>query len=244
VDRALRYLARTQRGDGGFGTLDGLPSNVQSAAWVVQGLAAVGKGAARLREGGRSPLDYIRGLQARDGSFRYSGGSDQTPVWVTAQAIPALEQEEFPLRPVARERGGGGGTRAGGGGSGGTAAAGGGGPANGSITGTGSGDGALLGGGAGGSIDGGAGGGPSGRAKAGNEGKRSRGGGPRGGSPGEAPSQFDEPEELEPAPADEDAETPASEGGSMVGGLIAAASSAALVIGLRRRLNGRASSEA
>ena len=242
VDRTLRYLAGVQRGNGGFGQLQGDDSNVQSTAFVAQGLAAVGKSPERLRQGGRSPLDYIRGLQASDGSFRYSGGSGRDPVWVTGQAIPALERQAFPLRPVAREpggAGGGGGSRA----SGGVRGAGVGGEGA-------SGVGALgTGGGAGGSLDDapslGAGasesrGGAAGNRRSGGDDRR-RGSG-RAAQPDGTPAQFDEPEELDGVPAGE-TDAPASSGGSVVGGLIAAASSAALVVGLRRRLNGSASAE-
>ena len=51
------------------------------------------------------PLRYLRSLQASDGSVRYSRSSTQTPVWVTAQALTALERRPFPLRAVrARHR--------------------------------------------------------------------------------------------------------------------------------------------
>jgi energy-coupling factor transport system substrate-specific component len=245
VDGALRYLARVQRGNGGFGQLQGQDSNVQSTAWAVQGLVGVGKSPARLRHGGRTPLDYIRGLQAGDGSFRYSGGSSQTPVWVTAQAIPALEREAFPLRPVARERGGGaragatsGGARLGGGR---PSAPGGGGLGGGASLSAGDGAGGSLkslsqGAGA---ADPGAGAG-SGRDAGGETGGDRRGAGAV--SPSEAPPQFDEPEELAAASVDEGESSPGGEG-SVLGGLIAAASSAGLVIGLRRRINGRAAAD-
>ncbi|HEX2160894.1 MAG TPA: hypothetical protein VHF88_03645, partial [Thermoleophilaceae bacterium] len=48
------------------------------------------------------PLAYLRNLQRRDGSFAYSTTSDQTPVWVTAQALAALQRKPFPLKPVKR----------------------------------------------------------------------------------------------------------------------------------------------
>ena len=36
--------------------------------------------------------------------MRYSRTSTQTPVWVTAQALAALEGKPFPLRPAPRHR--------------------------------------------------------------------------------------------------------------------------------------------
>lgn len=102
--RAISYLRRAQNPDGGFGQTGSRDSNAQSTAWAMQGLLAVGRSPARLRRGGRTPSEYLRSLQARDGSIRYSRTSSQTPVWVTAQALTALARKPFPLRPAKRRR--------------------------------------------------------------------------------------------------------------------------------------------
>jgi energy-coupling factor transport system substrate-specific component len=105
VRRALRFLAQEQNPDGGFGQLAGGRSNAQSTAWAVQGVAAAGTDPGLLRaRGGRSPLRYLASLQQGDGSFRYSRTSEQTPVWVTAQALAAVRLAVLPLRPVKRRR--------------------------------------------------------------------------------------------------------------------------------------------
>ena len=52
--------------------------------------------------GGRSPLDYLASVKAADGHYRYSTATDQTPVWVTAQALMAVNGKAFPLAPVSR----------------------------------------------------------------------------------------------------------------------------------------------
>jgi energy-coupling factor transport system substrate-specific component len=121
TSRAIGYLRRAQNSDGGFGQMRGRLSNAQSTAWAVQGLVAVGRGADSLRRGGRTPLGFLRSLQAGDGSVRYSRRSRQTPVWVTAQAVTALARKAFPLRPLrsvvaarGRARGGAGGAEGGG----------------------------------------------------------------------------------------------------------------------------------
>jgi cobalamin biosynthesis Mg chelatase CobN len=54
-----------------------------------------------VRSGG-SPLAYLASTQAADGHYRYSSSSDQTPVWVTGQALLAVNGAAFPLSPVAR----------------------------------------------------------------------------------------------------------------------------------------------
>jgi energy-coupling factor transport system substrate-specific component len=102
--RAVSYLRRAQNPDGGFGQTPERSSNAQSTAFAVQGLIAAGRDPDRLRKGSRTPLAYLASLQVRDGSFRYSRTSAQTPVWVTAQALTALARRPFPLRPVPRAR--------------------------------------------------------------------------------------------------------------------------------------------
>jgi energy-coupling factor transport system substrate-specific component len=99
TQRALGYLKRTQHSDGGWGQMPSQPSNAQSTAWAVQGIVAAGRNPGSF--GGRDALAYLRGLQRADGSFRYSRSSAQTPVWVTAQALVALQRKALPLEAVA-----------------------------------------------------------------------------------------------------------------------------------------------
>jgi hypothetical protein len=142
AQRAVAWLRANQNDDGGFGQFKGQGSNAQSTSYAVQGLLAAGAGggaASRARA-------YLLGLQRRDGSVAYSSTSSQTPVWVTAQALMALEREALPLAPVPRtkrrarasaaseERGGG------------ASAEDGGGKAGGSKKGSGAGGGAAAGG--------------------------------------------------------------------------------------------------
>ena len=100
ADRAVAFIEHAQNGDGGMGQFPGYGSNTQSTAWAVQGLVAVGRDPNSLQRGGRTPLGYISSLQQPDGSVRYSSASSQTPVFVTAQAIAALERKAFPLSPL------------------------------------------------------------------------------------------------------------------------------------------------
>jgi len=104
VRRAASFLARRQNPDGGFPLAPGGGSNAQSTAWAVQGLLAAGRAPERVRRrGGRDPMSYLRSLVAPSGLIRYSRTSEQTPVWVTAQALVALARRPFPLpRPRAR----------------------------------------------------------------------------------------------------------------------------------------------
>ncbi len=105
--RGASYLRRAQRADGGFALAEGGPTNSQSTAWAVQGLIAAGANPAAVRTNGRSPFDYLAHRQAGDGHYRYSASSDQTPVWVTGQALLAVKRKAFPLGAVPRSPSGG-----------------------------------------------------------------------------------------------------------------------------------------
>jgi energy-coupling factor transport system substrate-specific component len=98
--RAVDWLRANQNDDGGFGQFRGRDSNAQSTAYAVQGLVAVKAGGAALSRA----LAYLRGLQRRDGSVAYSSTSRQTPVWVTAQALMALERAPLPVATVPRQK--------------------------------------------------------------------------------------------------------------------------------------------
>src|SRR6202008_92995 len=100
--RAIQYLRRQQDGDGGFPALPGAGSNAQSTAFAVQGLVATGVDPGSLRRRGASPVDYLHGLVAPGGHGRYSRPADQSPVWVTAEALLALDGKPLPLAPVTR----------------------------------------------------------------------------------------------------------------------------------------------
>jgi hypothetical protein len=102
VRDGVAYLRNAQSPDGGWGQLQGRSSNAQSTSWAVQGLVAA---RAPLSSLTADPLAYLRKLQRRDGHVAYSASSDQTPVWVTAQALAALQRKPFPLVPVKRGAG-------------------------------------------------------------------------------------------------------------------------------------------
>ena len=99
VRRAAARLGRTQNPDGGYALQPPGASNAQSTATVVQALVAAGRNPDRQhRRGARSPLTYLRSLQASSGLVRYSRTSAQTPVWVTAEALAALARRPLPVR--------------------------------------------------------------------------------------------------------------------------------------------------
>ena len=91
IRRGLSYLRRLRNRDGGFELTPGRGSDAQSTGWAVQAFLAA------RRAPPRGALQYLRGLRGRDGSFRYSRRYVTTPVWVTAQVLPALVRRPFPL---------------------------------------------------------------------------------------------------------------------------------------------------
>jgi energy-coupling factor transport system substrate-specific component len=102
--RAVGFIEGQQASDGGFPSGAGGGSNAQSTAWAVQGLIAAGVNPTGLhRAGAPSPLRYMSSLIAPDGHVRYSRSSDQTPVWVTAQAVMALAGKSLPLAPLSAQ---------------------------------------------------------------------------------------------------------------------------------------------
>ena len=118
ISRGVAWLRGAQQPGGAF-NLAGGPVNSQSTAWAVQGLVAAGKAPSKFRTGGRSGLDYLSSVQAADGHYRYSKAYDQTPVWVTGQALQAASLQALPLRVVsppvkknAGDKAGGGGATA------------------------------------------------------------------------------------------------------------------------------------
>lgn len=92
VAQALAFLRARERADGGFELQAGSGSNVQSTAWSIQAFIAAGAAppAAAFR--------YLLHMTRADGSLRYSARYATTPLWVSAQALPALSRVAFPLR--------------------------------------------------------------------------------------------------------------------------------------------------
>jgi energy-coupling factor transport system substrate-specific component len=102
AQRAVGYLRQVQQKGGGFRLGGNGALNTQSTAWAVEGLLAAGADPAQFKKGGKSAYEYLEGNQAGDGHYRYSSGSDQTPVWVTGQVLVAASHEHLPLPAAPR----------------------------------------------------------------------------------------------------------------------------------------------
>jgi prenyltransferase/squalene oxidase-like repeat protein len=99
ASRGLSYLRIAQRPGGGFPGGSGAV-NSRSTAWAIQGIRAAGGDPGAFRRGGASAPDYLSEQQASDGHYRYSGSSNQTPIWVTGEVLVAAAGDTFPV-PVA-----------------------------------------------------------------------------------------------------------------------------------------------
>jgi hypothetical protein len=93
IQRGARFLRSHQNRDGGFELTDGRGSDTQSTAWAIQGLLAAGS------DPGRPAFRYLQRMRRPDGSYRYNARYVTTPLWVTAQVLPALARTPFPLAP-------------------------------------------------------------------------------------------------------------------------------------------------
>jgi prenyltransferase beta subunit len=104
-DRALAYLHRAQRPDGGFPALPGreAESNVASTAWAVQGIWAAGGDPEAWTAGpeGRDPLGFMESMQQPDGHIRWRANSDLNGIWMTAYVSPAFAGQALPVPAAA-----------------------------------------------------------------------------------------------------------------------------------------------
>jgi hypothetical protein len=92
ITRAVRFLRRFQRRGGGFELVRGRGPDAQSTAWAIQAFFAAGV------QPPRSAFRYLARMRRPDGSYRYDARTATTPVWVTAQVLPALAGKPYPLR--------------------------------------------------------------------------------------------------------------------------------------------------
>ena len=92
IARGLTYLRRLQGKDGGFALVPGRASDSQSTAWAIQAFIAAGK------KPPAAAFRFLARMRRADGSYRYSARYAVTPVWVTAQVMPALARKPFPLK--------------------------------------------------------------------------------------------------------------------------------------------------
>jgi hypothetical protein len=91
IRRGLAYLRRLQGGNGGFSLSAGREPDAQSTAWAIQAFLAAGAAP------DSRAFRFLARLRRPNGSYRYSPRYATTPVWITAQVLPALAGKPFPL---------------------------------------------------------------------------------------------------------------------------------------------------
>ncbi|MDD5447999.1 MAG: prenyltransferase/squalene oxidase repeat-containing protein [Actinomycetota bacterium] len=98
IKRALSFLRFCQANDGGF-CWQSAHSNCASTSWAIQAIIAAGEdpASAKWSKGNKNPMSFLKSLQCEDGHIKYSSTTDSNPVWMTAEAIPALSRCPFPL---------------------------------------------------------------------------------------------------------------------------------------------------
>jgi len=101
VGPAFLFLNRNQQSSGGFANNGSV--NSQSTGLVLQGLAARGRFPGAISNNGNTGLDYLWARQQDDGSIWYSKASDQTRVWVTADALVGMAGASLPVGEPIRE---------------------------------------------------------------------------------------------------------------------------------------------
>jgi hypothetical protein len=92
IARAVGFIRARESPDGGFTLQAGGRSNAQSTAWAIQALLAAGA------KPPAAAFHFLKSLRRTDGSIRYSAQYATTPLWVSAQALPALMRRSFPLK--------------------------------------------------------------------------------------------------------------------------------------------------
>ncbi len=106
IKKGLEYLESIQDESGGFGSYGVVNSG--STAWVVSALNALDINPAEWEVSGKSPIDYLKSMQAADGSFKFADplpdGYLPMSEKMTADAIIALTANTYPVIPALDSR--------------------------------------------------------------------------------------------------------------------------------------------
>ena len=91
VAHAYDFMHGLQRGDHGYALNASAGSDSQSTSWVIQ---------SRIKCGlvNTGALGYLADRKRTNGSYEYRAGLVQTPAWVTAQVLPAVNGRAYPIR--------------------------------------------------------------------------------------------------------------------------------------------------
>jgi prenyltransferase beta subunit/ferredoxin len=98
IVKGLAYLKTSQNSDGGFPYLF-MPSNAATDSSVIQALSAAGIDPSTWTKHRSDPVTHLRSLQQPDGSFNWTAQSANSPLMMTAHAVPALLGKVLPIQP-------------------------------------------------------------------------------------------------------------------------------------------------
>ncbi len=98
VDSALQLLHDKMDGDGGYMSTS-KKSDAQTTSTVLRAIYAAGEDpkSDSWSFHGNNPLGFLNSLQASDGHFQYSKGTESQPAMTTAIALPSISGVSFPL---------------------------------------------------------------------------------------------------------------------------------------------------
>jgi hypothetical protein len=91
VAHAYDFMSNLQRRDHGYALNASAGSDSQSTSWVIQ---------SRIKCGliNTGALSYLAARKRSNGAYEYRAGLLQTPAWVTAQVLPAVNGKAYPIR--------------------------------------------------------------------------------------------------------------------------------------------------
>jgi hypothetical protein len=89
ITRAYTYM-HTAQSSGGYALLPGGAPDSQSTSWIVQSRHACGLS-------NTGALAWLAARHSSNGSYYYSPGNHQTPVFVTSQVLPATNGRWYPI---------------------------------------------------------------------------------------------------------------------------------------------------
>lgn len=86
--QAEQYLKNSQQADGGFG-------NSFSTSWALQAISALGEDSSTWTKNNLNPNDYLFTLQQTDGGIESLISDENTRIWATSYAIPAVMNKSW-----------------------------------------------------------------------------------------------------------------------------------------------------
>lgn len=97
IIRAIDYLKLSQNNDGGFPYHPGNESDSGSDAWVISAIYKLGQEPQNWQKNGKNPINHLKSLQRKDGSFKWVASEDKGYPILTAYAVIALTENYYPV---------------------------------------------------------------------------------------------------------------------------------------------------